>query len=312
MESYDQFPNVVWPLSDVDPTDHEPEAFVYVDYNIDTFYVEDRPGVNRIIAPYLGKVQHLAFAAQPPTAFTKWAMLKRDCPMLKDITFIDLPDGFRHKHDEEWRLVDVPADFGPAITLPQLDDHGHYIDERLVKAVDDHGNLALFGAEVKETLEDFAKPARDQAGWKNISLKIAIVAQRKIDSLPWRLIYPVWDVIPNYWKDVRFHWHEEPVLLGDGAITSCRPALHPNRLCDDCRRQRWLQFNDAFWISKGEGEEDNRSGRPHDSSAGSAGYMTDEEPENDIEEVTENASEDSDDNIETFTEEESDELAERY
>jgi hypothetical protein len=40
--------------------------------------------------------------------------------------------------------------------------------------------------------------------------------------------------------------------------------------------------------------------------------MTDEEPENDIEEVTENASEDSDDNIETFTEEESDELAERY
>jgi hypothetical protein len=40
--------------------------------------------------------------------------------------------------------------------------------------------------------------------------------------------------------------------------------------------------------------------------------VTDEEPENDIEEFTENASEDSDDNIETFTGEKSGELAEGY
>jgi hypothetical protein len=173
--------------------------------------------------------------------------------MLKSLTFIDKRTGFGRKDDEEWRLVDVPADFGPAITLPELDEHRHYIEEQLVKVLDEHGNLALFGAEAKETLEYFEKHVRDQAEWKNVSLKIAIVAPRKINSLPWRLIYPVWDVIPNIWKDI--HWHEEPVLLGDGAVTSCKPDPHPNRRCSYCGRKRWFLSNDGFWLSKGEREE---------------------------------------------------------
>ena len=86
METYDRVPNVVWQLSY--PTDHKPVAFVYIDYNIDTVYVEALTGANRHIWPSIGKVQYLAYELQQPRAFKEWDMLKSDCPMLKDLTFI--------------------------------------------------------------------------------------------------------------------------------------------------------------------------------------------------------------------------------
>jgi hypothetical protein len=166
METYNQFPNVVWQISHVAPTDYELDAFVYVDYNIDTLYVEDHTGVHPLIAPYLGKVQHLAYEIQPPKAFTEWAMLKRDCPMLKRLNFIAPRDGSGDKHDEEWRIVVVPADFGPAMTLPQLTPHGSYDEEQFAKFIDDHGSLAFLSAEAKDTLGYFEKHVRDQAEWR--------------------------------------------------------------------------------------------------------------------------------------------------
>lgn len=305
METYDQFPNIVWEFSTIDPTDHELDAFMYVDNKIDTVYVEDHDGVHPLIAPYLGKVQHLTYEVDLPRAFTELAMLKRDCPMLKSFTFIAPRDNSGDKHDEEWRLVDVPTDFDPAMTLPQLTPNGSYNEEQLEKFIDDHGDLALLGAEAKETLMYFEKHVRDQAEWKD-SLKIAILASRRRGSLSWTLNYLV------HPSEECSHLHEEPVLLRDGAVTLYRPDPHPNRLCEYCGRQRWLLFNDAFWLFKDEGEEDTRRGKPHDPSAGSAEDARDEEPENEVEEVTEYASEDSDDNIKIFTGEESDEFAEGY
>jgi len=310
METYDQFPNVIWQLSGADRTAREPGAVVYIDYSIDTVYADDRTGANRIITPYLGKVQHLAFALTHNRTFRDWAMLKRDCSMLKDLTFIETRTGFGHKHDEEWRLVDVPADSGPAVTPPQLDEHRHYIGEQFAKVLDDHGNLALVGAEAKETLEYFEKQVRDLEEWKDVSLKIAIVAQRKINSVSWMLIYPVWGLTSYMYKYV--HWHEEPVLLGDGAVTSCRPDPHPNRRCQHCSSQRGFLSNDAFCLFKSEGEEDNRSGGPQDSFAGSAEDVVDEEPENDIEGVSYTASGDSYDSMEASTGDPNVEFAEGY
>ena len=179
------------------------------------------------------------------------------------------------------------------MTLPQLTPDGSYHQEQLAKAVDDQGNVALLGAEAKETLGYFEKHVRDQAEWKDVSWKITILTRRKFCSVPWILTYPIYGTFMEEYD----HWHEESIILGDGALTSCRPVFHSNHLCGDCGMQRWLQSNDAFWLFEGEGEE-NRSGRPHDSSAGSAEDVTDEEPENDIEGVIYTASEESDDSME--------------
>ena len=70
--------------------------------------------------------------------------------------------------------------------------------------------------------------------------------------------------------------------------------------------------NDAFCLFKSEGEEDNRSGGPQDSFAGSAEDVVDEEPENDIEGVTYTASGDSYDSMEASTGDPNVEFAEGY
>ena len=234
METYDRVPNVVWQLSY--PTDHKPVAFVYIDYNIDTVYVEALTGANRHIWPSIGKVQYLAYELQQPRAFKEWDMLKSDCPMLKDLTFIAPGPNIGLKHDEEGRLVDVTANFGVAMTLPQLTPDGSYHQEQLAKAVDDQGNVALLGAEAKETLGYFEKHVRDQAEWKDVSWKITILTRRKFCSVPWILTYPIYGTFMEEYD----HWHEESIILGDGALTSCRPVFHSNHLCGDCGMQRWL------------------------------------------------------------------------
>ncbi len=229
---------------------------MYVDYNVDIVYMEDLGTTNMFMAPFLGRVQHLAYELSLHRGFWQWAMIKRDCPILKSLTFIDHPTVPGSMHEEEWRLVDIPADFDPEITLPQVDEHRHHFEEQIAKVIDKHGNLALFSAEPQETLrlsEKLQKHVRDLAEWKIPSLKIAIVARRKKVSLSWVLNYPVWEVIPNIQKVV--HWQKEPVLLGDGAITSCRPDPHPNLHSGYCGKKRWFLSNDAFWLSKDERAE---------------------------------------------------------
>ena len=310
METYDRILNVVWQPSYA--TDHESDAFVYVDYNIDKVYVEDQAKANGILENYLVKVQHVAFRGDGVLLsrdFMRWDFVKIVCPRLKSITFVDSWHLCGHEYGQESRLIEVPAGICPALTLPQLTPDGVY-DEVHEKVLEEHGDIAFQCAVTREIMKYFEKHFMDQAEWKNISLKLAIHARRKIGSYQWILTYWVHGNIDNMEDDA--HWHEEPVLLGDGALTSCRPVPHANHLCDDCGTQRWLQSNDAFWLCKDEREEDNRSGRPRDSWAGSAEDVTDEEPEKDVEEVTENASEDSEDNVKISTGEESDELAEGY
>jgi hypothetical protein len=52
---------------------------------------------------------------------------------------------------------------------------------------------------------------------EDVSLKSAILARRKVGSRPWFLTYRVHDNI----AEEDDHWHEESIILGDGALTSC-------------------------------------------------------------------------------------------
>jgi hypothetical protein len=263
LNTYDKLVNVIQPSLDI-PRDQEEHPFVYVDYSKDTVYVEDWVGMEQLIGLYLSKAQHVAWQEvelRNYSTLSSWTVFKPACPVLKSLTFVGTWGVARHKLDEEWMLLDILASLDSPKTLPQPTWEETYDEEELVEALDNHGNLALLCAEAKEALEHFQEYAEEHTEWKDVTMKVAVLATKQIGSSPWSLFY--WVDHINWIREMGpsnyiGHWHAEPVLLGDGTLVSCKPFLGnlpKNCLCGDCRTQRLLDSSDGFWLAE-ESEED--------------------------------------------------------
>jgi hypothetical protein len=145
-------------------------------------------------------------------------------------------------------LVDIPQTLGRPDTMPQWTWRDS--EEQEAKAVRDYRNLAPLCAEAKEVLQNFNEYVQQCEEWKGVILKFAVLAQRKIRSLPWSLFY--WVNHIDRMREYDFgHWHDEPAWAEDGNLSSCKPVpeLLENHLCRKCDTQRLLEANDGFWLA---------------------------------------------------------------
>jgi hypothetical protein len=146
----------------------------------------------------------------------------------------------------------MPDGFGPAIELPEWD--GGWDSSELADSLDNYGYLALRCAEAKQVREEFHEYVKEREEWKTVDFQIAVLGHREIGSLPWSLSYFLYT--PEEDKDVEddirglSYWHDEPVYIEHRVLGSCQPheKLPKRHRCRICRDQRWLDYNDAFWL----------------------------------------------------------------
>jgi hypothetical protein len=85
----------------------------------------------------------------------------------------------------------------------------------------------------------------------------------------------------------------EAIDVGGGDLGSCRP-LEPSAAnghrCFVCREQRWLKYNDAFWLA----HNNQKSLDSMDESSEFSSESSEDEPEEDLEETSDDDEGDSD------------------
>ncbi|KAE9379850.1 hypothetical protein N431DRAFT_521625 [Stipitochalara longipes BDJ] len=238
-ENYDKYVPVLGSQSDFIQDDHGRQAFIYINYDIDTVYINEWGRFEKIQVDCLSKAKHLSWrAAEPLSHDFHWAVLRA-------ALFLDIPKGF-----------------GTSMRLPQWD--GGWDGGPLADILDEYGHLAIYCAEAKQVRDEFHEYVKERAEWKTVSFKFAMLGTRPIGfhSRPWNLSYFLYT--PSRYDDDdddesegefgygESHWHEEPITIGRGDLGSCRPREEKRKhyRCFICREQRWLMYNDAFWLAQ--------------------------------------------------------------
>jgi hypothetical protein len=144
--NYEKYAPVFGPQPDPIQNDQRRQAFIYINYDIDTIYVHGWGLFERMQESCLSKAKHLAWRACELLLHQfDWDVLRAACPSMESITLIGTQNRDFRYHDKEWMLFDIPAGFETSMVLPQWDRGWDY--DQLEDALDDYGRLALKCAE---------------------------------------------------------------------------------------------------------------------------------------------------------------------
>lgn len=211
----------------------------------------------------MAKIQHLAISNIFPLGVgVIWLPLRPACADLRTLTLVGTWDLHTHLYDEEWQLFKIPSGVEGLIKL-QDEFWSEYDFELRDEAVTEHGCLAWSCVDAKYSRKTFSMETATREEWEGIAFEYAILSIRKGDSSHWKLFYLA-GVVPPTGPWTR-HWHGEPILQqGDGLLSSCGSAgVLPKYLrCFQCRVQRFISTNDAFWLDhthNGQPDEDEGS-----------------------------------------------------
>ena len=256
-KNYVKYVPVLKSQTDFIQDDQGRQAFVCINYDLDTIYIHQWGRFEQMEEKCLSRAKHLAWRGNELLSQNfDWAVLRAACPLMKSLTLPGTQNRNWRYHDEEWMFLDIPDGFGPAIELPEWD--GGWDSSELADSFDNYGYLALKCAEAKQVREEFHEYVKKHEEWKTVDFQIAVLGHREIGSLPWSLSYFLYT--PEEDEDGEddihglSHWHDEPVYIEHHVLGSCQPRekLPKRHRCRICREQRWLDYNDAFWL----GEDD--------------------------------------------------------
>ncbi|KAE9365445.1 hypothetical protein N431DRAFT_447105 [Stipitochalara longipes BDJ] len=211
-------------FDDVKSTE-ESQPFVYIDYNVDTLCIQHCRGNEelQLMMQVLSKVKHLAWIQEPIYhSEMHWPLFRSIPNGLKSFTVVGTHDIESHDIGKEWKLVKIPQYLKSRCSLDQ-DNGGEYDEGEECEALQKYGHFALDCCYAKNLKGKFDSDAKDHAEWKGILFDCAILANRWRGSHQWNLNYWVERVNENSttFDYSRGHWHNEPVNLGDGDLTSC-------------------------------------------------------------------------------------------
>ena len=258
-KNYDRYVPVLESQSNSIEDRQGQKAFVFINYDIDTVYINEWGTFERLQEGCLSKVKHLAWRGEETGAHRfELALLKASFPSLESFTLV-ATDGFDFRsHKEEWKLVHIPSGFGTSLAPPRS-NQGRFSMGARMKALKQYGQLAIKCAEVKRGRMDYQKCIEQHPEWEKMLFHVALLAKREIGSRNWSLSYFVEHNIArneNGSFSVNCHSHDEPVEIGQGGVLgSCqqpRGQVMKHQLCSlsICREQRWLNKNDAFWLDE--------------------------------------------------------------
>jgi 2EXR family len=244
-KSYDKYVPVLMSQSDFIQDDDGQQAFIYINYDIDTIYLHKWEQFEQMQKQCLGKAKHLAWRGCELMAHSfTWIVLRAACPLMQIFTMVALQNQDFRYHFQEWRLVNMPIDFETSMVLPQWVGGG-WDDQQLADALDDYGVLALACAEAQHVRTEFDEYAKQHACWENVSFQVAVLGTRDIGARSWSLPYFIPDPcleddIDHHLAYSSTHWHDEPVNIGQGGLVSCEPHENARKrqLCRICRKQR--------------------------------------------------------------------------
>jgi hypothetical protein len=253
--------------------------FLYVRYELDTVFLDlaewNRESEQDFLYG-LSQVQFLAVQCElQPDNFEIIETLEHLRPLgeiLSSVTFVAMHDYHHDKMGQglsEWTLVEIPASEVMGLPTPPPFDWDFPDDRESLVAIDELGNMVYQCAAAYELKTTFCEYQMDHPEWRNISVSCSLLAIKEVGLGHWCIHY--WVEEPDEimgcimelgtdaeddesWMSGCYHWHKEPINLGNGTVESCTVFEENNRLnmdCERCIQKRWIETNDAFWLDCG-------------------------------------------------------------